>query len=201
MMNLQLNTILYKSPVGELIMGDFNDQLCLCDWRYRKMRQEVDNRIIKGLNTEYIEQSTPLLVETQKQLAAYFDKKLTVFDLPLLFIGTDFQQTVWKALQQIQYGKTKTYLDLAKQLNNPKAIRAVASANGANAISIIVPCHRIIGSNQELVGYAGGLSAKKKLLELEQGSQLELFWGSWIRHATHFYNNSENNNQQKAIIF
>jgi len=175
MMNLQLNTILYKSPVGELIMGDFNDQLCLCDWRYRKMRQEVDNRIIKGLNTESIEQSTPLLVETQKQLAAYFDKKLTVFDLPLLFIGTDFQQTVWKALQQIQYGKTKTYLDLAKQLNNPKAIRAVASANGANAISIIVPCHRIIGSNQELVGYAGGLSAKKKLLELEQGSQLELF--------------------------
>ncbi|HRZ32530.1 MAG TPA: methylated-DNA--[protein]-cysteine S-methyltransferase, partial [Flavobacterium sp.] len=172
MMNLQLNTILYKSPVGELIMGDFNDQLCLCDWRYRKMRQEVDNRIIKGLNTESIEQSTPLLVETQKQLAAYFDKKLTVFDLPLLFIGTDFQQTVWKALQQIQYGKTKTYLDLAKQLNNPKAIRAVASANGANAISIIVPCHRIIGSNQELVGYAGGLSAKKKLLELEQGSQL-----------------------------
>ena len=175
MMNLQLNTILYKSPVGELIMGDFNDQLCLCDWRYRKMRQEVDNRIIKGLNTESIEQSTPLLVETQKQLAAYFDKKLTVFDLPLLFIGTDFQQTVWKALQQIQYGKTKTYLDLAKQLKNPKAIRAVASANGANAISIIVPCHRIIGSNQELVGYAGGLSAKKKLLELEQGSQLELF--------------------------
>ena len=175
MMNLQLNTILYKSPVGELIMGDFNDQLCLCDWRYRKMRQEVDNRIIKGLNTECIEQSTPLLVETQKQLAAYFDKKLTVFDLPLLLIGTDFQQTVWKALQQIQYGKTKTYLDLAKQLNNPKAIRAVASANGANAISIIVPCHRIIGSNQELVGYAGGLSAKKKLLELEQGSQLELF--------------------------
>jgi len=175
MMNLQLNTILYKSPVGELIMGDFNNQLCLCDWRYRKMRQEVDNRIIKGLNTESIEQSTPLLVETQKQLAAYFDKKLTVFDLPLLFIGTDFQQTVWKALQQIQYGKTKTYLDLAKQLKNPKAIRAVASANGANAISIIVPCHRIIGSNQELVGYAGGLSAKKKLLELEQGSQLELF--------------------------
>ncbi|MBA4154764.1 methylated-DNA--[protein]-cysteine S-methyltransferase [Flavobacterium sp.] len=174
-MNVQLKTTLYKSPVGELILGDFNNQLCLCDWRYRKMRQEVDTRILKGLNAEFIEQPTALLAETQKQLAAYFNKKLTVFDLPLLFVGTDFQQSVWKALQQIEYGKTMTYLGLSKQLNNPKAIRAVASANGANAISIIVPCHRIIGSNQELVGYAGGLSSKKRLLELEQGNQLELF--------------------------
>ena len=92
-----------------------------------------------------------------------------------MLVGTDFQQTVWKTLQQIDYGKTQTYLGLSKQLNNPKAIRAVASANGANAISIIIPCHRIIGSNQELVGYAGGLSAKRKLLALEQGSQLTLF--------------------------
>lgn len=165
----------YHSPVGELVLGDFNNQLCLCDWRYRKMRYEVDNRILKGLQAEFVEELTPLLTETQNQLQAYFDKKSATFDLPLLFVGTDFQQTVWKALQQIDYGKTQTYLGLSKQLNNPKAIRAVASANGANAISIIIPCHRIIGSNQELVGYAGGLSAKKKLLVLEQGSQLELF--------------------------
>ena len=165
----------YHSPVGELVLGDFNNQLCLCDWRYRKMRYEVDNRILKGLQAEFVEELTPLLTETQNQLQAYFDKKSETFDLPLLFVGTDFQQTVWKALQQIDYGKTQTYLGLSKQLNNPKAIRAVASANGANAISIIIPCHRIIGSNQELVGYAGGLSAKKKLLALEQGSQLELF--------------------------
>lgn len=175
---MQTNTIhihYYNSPVGELVLGDFNNQLCLCDWRYRKMRNEVDNRILKGLEAEFVEESTPLLTETQNQLEAYFDKKRTTFDLPLLLIGTDFQQTVWKALQQIDYGKTQTYLGLSKQLNNPKAIRAVASANGANAISIIIPCHRIIGSNQELVGYAGGLSAKKKLLAIEQGSQLELF--------------------------
>ncbi len=165
----------YQSPVGELILGDYQNQLCLCDWHYRKMRSEVDNRILKGLQAEFIEEQTPLLTETQKQLDAYFDKKSTAFDLPLLLVGTAFQQTVWKALQQIDYGKTQTYLGLSKQLNNPKAIRAVASANGANAISIIIPCHRIIGSNQELVGYAGGLSAKKKLLALEQGSQLELF--------------------------
>ncbi|UPQ78618.1 methylated-DNA--[protein]-cysteine S-methyltransferase [Flavobacterium azooxidireducens] len=175
---MQPNTIhiqYYNSPVGELVLGDFNNQLCLCDWRYRKMRNEVDNRILKALEAEFVEESTPLLTETQNQLEAYFDKKRTTFDLPLLLIGTDFQQTVWKALQQIDYGKTQTYLGLSKQLDNPKAIRAVASANGANAISIIIPCHRIIGSNQELVGYAGGLSAKKKLLAIEQGSQLELF--------------------------
>lgn len=165
----------YNSPAGELVLGDFNNQLCLCDWRYRKMRNEVDNRILKGLEAEFVEDLTPLLIETQNQLEAYFDKKRTTFNLPLLLVGTDFQQTVWKALQQIDYGKTQTYLGLSKQLNNPKAIRAVASANGANAISIIIPCHRIIGSNQELVGYAGGLSAKKKLLALEMGNQLELF--------------------------
>ncbi|MEZ4837635.1 methylated-DNA--[protein]-cysteine S-methyltransferase [Flavobacterium sp.] len=165
----------YQSLVGELIMGDFNNQLCLCDWRYRKMRKEIDNRILKGLQAEFVNKKTPLLIETQNQLENYFDKKSTTFDLPLLLVGTDFQQSVWRALQQVDYGKTQTYLGLSKQLKNPKAIRAVASANGANALSIIIPCHRIIGSNQELVGYAGGLATKKKLLFLEQGGQLELF--------------------------
>jgi len=170
-----IQTQIYSSSVGELLLGDYNNQLCLCDWRYRKMRTEVDTRIQKGLNAVFEEADTPLLVETQKQLEAYFSKKLTVFDLPLLLVGTEFQQSVWNALLQIPYGKTQTYLGLSKQLNNPKAIRAVAAANGANALSIIVPCHRIIGSNQELIGYAGGLTAKKKLLVLEQESQLELF--------------------------
>jgi methylated-DNA-[protein]-cysteine S-methyltransferase len=165
----------YNSPVGELILGDFNNQLCLCDWRYRKIRGEVDARILKGLHAEFKEELTTLLTETQQQLEAYFDKKRTTFDLPLLLVGTDFQRTVWHELSQISFGKTQSYLGLSKQLNNPKAIRAVASANGANAISIIIPCHRIVGSNQELVGYAGGLAAKKKLLALEQGNQLELF--------------------------
>ncbi|MBN8565678.1 MAG: methylated-DNA--[protein]-cysteine S-methyltransferase [Flavobacteriales bacterium] len=175
MQNSIIHIHYYHSPIGELVLGDYNDQLCLCDWRYRKMRNEVDARILKGLQAEFVENVTPLLTETQHQLQAYFDKKRTTFDLPLLLVGTDFQQTVWKALQQIEYGKTQTYLGLSKQLNNSKAVRAVASANGANAISIIIPCHRIIGSNQELVGYAGGVSAKKKLLALEQGNQLELF--------------------------
>jgi methylated-DNA-[protein]-cysteine S-methyltransferase len=165
----------YKSPVGELVIGDFNDQLCLCDWRYRSMRTEVDARILKGLAAVFEEKPTPLLTETQNQLQAYFDRKLDVFTIPLLLVGTPFQQTVWKALQAVPYGKTQTYMGLSKHLENPKAIRAVAAANGANAIAILIPCHRIIGSNQELVGYAGGLPAKRKLLALEQGNQLELF--------------------------
>lgn len=175
MQNSIIHIHYYQSPVGELILGDFNGQLCLCDWRYRKMRNEVDTRILKGLQADFVEKTTPLLTETQHQLQAYFEKKRTLFDLPLLLVGTDFQQRVWKALQQIDYGKTQTYLQLSKHLNHPKAIRAVASANGANALSIIIPCHRIIGSNHELVGYAGGLAAKKTLLALEQGNQMELF--------------------------
>lgn len=90
--------------------------------------------------------------------------------------GTEFQQIVWRELLNIPYGVTVSYLELSRKLSDPKAIRAVASANGANAISILIPCHRIIGSNRELTGYAGGLSAKKKLLELEGAtSQLDLF--------------------------
>ncbi|HIP27800.1 MAG TPA: methylated-DNA--[protein]-cysteine S-methyltransferase, partial [Sulfurovum sp.] len=86
---------------------------------------------------------------------------------PLLMVGTDFQRSVWDGLIKIPYGTTASYLELSKNIDNEKAVRAVASANGANAISILIPCHRIIGSNGDLVGYAGGLSAKKKLLELE----------------------------------
>ena len=95
-----------------------------------------------------------------------------------MLVGSDFQKTVWNTLLQIPYGKTETYLGLSKSMNNEKAIRAVASANGANAFSIIVPCHRVIGSDGKLVGYAGGLSVKKKLLELEGAlatNQLSLF--------------------------
>ncbi|MFT5860465.1 MAG: methylated-DNA-[protein]-cysteine S-methyltransferase [Flavobacteriaceae bacterium] len=168
----------YRSPVGELIIGSFNDQLCLCDWRYRKLRDQIDSRIKKGLDATFEEGSSEVIEETIKQLDAYFDKSSKTFDLPILFVGTEFQKSVWNALIDIAFGQTGTYLGLSKALGNEKAIRAVASANGANAISIIVPCHRIIGSDGALVGYAGGLSAKERLLQLEGGMnshQLSLF--------------------------
>jgi len=166
----------FKTPFGELLLGDFNGKLCLADWRYRKMRGVIDKRIQSGLNTSYAEGNSSLLEETEKQLNEYFSKKRIAFDIPLEFVGTDFQKEVWRALMKIPFGETETYLGLSKKLGNEKAIRAVATANGANAISIIVPCHRIIGSNNNLVGYAGGLQVKKKLLQLEDAlSQLELF--------------------------
>jgi methylated-DNA-[protein]-cysteine S-methyltransferase len=173
-----INIQCFSTSYGELIIGEFNDRLCLCDWRYRKMRDAIDNRIKRGLSAEYRESNSPVIEQTKSQLTDYFNQNLQEFNLPLLFVGTEFQKQVWEELVKIPYGQTRAYLQLSKLLGNEKAIRAVASANGANAISIIVPCHRIIGSNGELVGYAGGISAKNKLLRLENAinkDQLSMF--------------------------
>ena len=115
-----------------------------------------------------------------EQLDEYLRGDRTNFNIPLLMVGTEFQKSVWSALLKVPYGLTSTYLQLAENVNNKKAVRAVASANGANAISLIIPCHRIIGSNGELVGYAGGLPVKKRLLELEQcdNEQYQFNWKS-----------------------
>ena len=112
--------------------------------------------------TEY-----PLLKEAEKQLQAYFEGKLREFDLPLRAEGTPFQQRVWLALRDIPYGKTASYLDIARAIGNPKAVRAVGLANGKNPLTIVVPCHRVIGSNGKLVGYGGGLWRKEWLLKHE----------------------------------
>lgn len=173
-----INIQYFKTSFGELLIGDFENKICVCDWRYRKMRSSIDKRIQDGLKAEYVECDSPLLKQLRTELEAYFNGERKEFEIPLLFVGTDFQKQVWEELLKIPFGKTQSYLELSQQLNNEKAIRAIASANGANAISIIVPCHRIIGSKGELVGYAGGLSTKKKLLKLEctdQSEQLEFF--------------------------
>lgn len=158
-----------QTPVGELLLGSHAGQLVLCDWRYRKMRDQVDARLQRFFDAAYTEGTDPVLDETRRQLDAYFDGALQQFDLPLGFAGSAFQQSVWQALCRIPYGQTASYLDLSCRVGNEKAVRAVAAANGANAISIIVPCHRIIGSDGSLTGYAGGLPAKKRLLSLEGG--------------------------------
>lgn len=168
----------YHSPFGELILGDFEGKLVLCDWKYRKARNQVDNRIQKQVGAPFELNDTKLIQKAIKQLDEYFTKQRETFDLPLSLIGTSFQQSVWRKLIEIPFGETRSYLELSQELGDENAIRAVASANGANAISIIVPCHRIIGSDGSLTGYAGGLNAKKKLLELEGmqfGNQLSLF--------------------------
>ncbi|MDE3273988.1 methylated-DNA--[protein]-cysteine S-methyltransferase [Pseudoalteromonas sp. SSM20] len=157
----------YKSPVGELLIGSIDEQLCLCDWQNRKARSRVDKRISNGLKAEFIFAKSEFNKQVINQLEAYFAKELSEFSLPLKLVGTDFQQKVWQALMTIPFANTQSYGQLAQSMNMPSAVRAVANANGANAISIIVPCHRIIGSNGKLTGYAGGLDAKQRLLEIE----------------------------------
>jgi methylated-DNA-[protein]-cysteine S-methyltransferase len=117
----------------------------------------------------------PYMFKSFKQLREYFENKRKVFDLPLEIIGTDFQKRVWKELTKILYGETISYKELAIRLGNLKTIRAAARANGANPLPIIIPCHRVIGSDGKMVGYGGGLNVKEKLLELEGSKNLELF--------------------------
>lgn len=166
----QINIQYYKTRIGELILGSFDGSLCLLDFRYRKMRTTVDNRIKNGLKAEFVEQNDEVLKKAKEQIDEYLNGNRREFDIPLLMVGTDFQKSVWNALMKVPYGSISTYLQLAKNINNEKAVRAVASANGANSIGLIIPCHRIIGSDGELVGYGGGLPVKKRLLKLEKNN-------------------------------
>jgi methylated-DNA-[protein]-cysteine S-methyltransferase len=113
------------------------------------------------------DESQPLVKEALRQLTAYFEGRLTEFDLPLEMAGTPFQRRVWDALREIPYGETSSYGELAQNIGRPSAVRAVGAANGRNPIAIIVPCHRVIGASGKLVGYGGGLPMKRMLLDLE----------------------------------
>lgn len=153
-----------KTPVGDMIAAATDNGICMLDYQYRKMLPAIQKRVSSHLQSDFVEQDHPLFNELKTQLDQYFTGKRKEFELPLLFSGTDFQQAVWKALLQIPYGKTRTYMEQAKILGDTNAIRAVAKANGENCLGIIIPCHRVIGSDGSLTGYAGGLRAKKWLL-------------------------------------
>ena len=153
-MNETLNAY-YKSPIGLLRISGNESFISSVSF--------VDNedQIVSGHET------TPLLNQTVEQMIEYFNGKRRVFEVPVHQHGTTFQEKVWSELLNINFGKTISYMDLAKRLGDPKAIRAAASTNGKNNICIIVPCHRVIGSNMTLVGYSGGLWRKKWLLDHE----------------------------------
>jgi len=157
----------FKSSFGELILGSYDGKLCICDWRYRRIRNRIDNRIRNGLNVEFLEKSDQVIEQTIHQLDEYFNYKRKSFSIPLLMVGTEFQKAVWNGLIKIPFGETLSYIQLAENIACRNSVRAVATANGANAISIFIPCHRVIGSNGKLVGYAGGIETKKKLLKIE----------------------------------
>ncbi len=171
----QVDIQYHKSSIGELVLGSFEDKLCILDFRYRKMRSTINRRIEKRLKAEFIERNNDILDMTRKQLDEYLMGNRKSFEIPLLLCGTDFQKRVWEALMKVPYGTSSTYLQIAKNIGKEKAVRAVASANGANSIAVIIPCHRIIESNGKLGGYGGGLQMKKKLLELENCYSRDLF--------------------------
>jgi methylated-DNA-[protein]-cysteine S-methyltransferase len=152
------------SPVGVLTLVASDHGLIAVLW-------QDDNPRRVPLEETHEDNDHPVLRSAERQLDEYFAGRRTSFDLPLDMRGTEFQKQVWKALTIIPYGETRTYLDLATGLGNPAATRAVGAANGRNPISIIVPCHRVIGSNGKLTGFAGGLEAKSYLLELERAEK------------------------------
>lgn len=161
-------TYLYESPCGALKLGSFGDNLCLCDWQVERQRNHVDNRLRRLLDVGFVSGTSPVIEKAVIELDEYFAEKREEFDIPLLFVGTEFQKKVWNALRTIPFGKTVSYAEIAGLIGMPKAVRAVANANGANAISIFAPCHRVIGSDYTLTGYGGGLAAKEYLLKLER---------------------------------
>lgn len=148
-------------------MASFADRLYLCDWSDNPFAERNRRRIEKYLKATFKTETTSVLEETKRQLDEYFAGKRKAFDIELRLVGTDFQHEVWNALLNIPYGATKSYKDIAQCIGKPKSVRAVAGAVGANAISILIPCHRVIGSNHSLTGYAGGLEAKRVLLGME----------------------------------
>ena len=164
----------YESPCGLLLLGSFGDKLCLCDWQVEKHCDRVNQRLKRGLCAEFEISTSEIIEESIEQLNEYFAGQRKEFSVPLLFVGTDFQKAVWNELLKIPFGKTVSYGEMALRIGMPKAVRAVANANGANSISIFAPCHRVIGSDRSLTGYGGGLSAKKFLLELESQPRLAL---------------------------
>ena len=149
-----------RSPVGELTL--VADERCL-----KAVLWENDDPKRVRLNPRHEDHVHPVLLKAEQQLHEYFAGDREEFDLPLDFTGTEFQRNVWQALLTIPFGETRSYAQIAEQIGNPGAVRAVGAANGRNPISIIAPCHRVIGSNGKLTGFAGGMEAKAFLLKME----------------------------------
>jgi methylated-DNA-[protein]-cysteine S-methyltransferase len=151
------------SPVGPLLLAGSQDALHVLSFGVGSRPREIDaswQPDVKGV-----------LDPVRKELDRYFAGRLQEFSTPVAFNGTPFQTAVWQQLRRIPYGETISYLELARRIRNPKAVRAVGLANGANPIAIIVPCHRVVGSNGSLTGFGGGLPTKRALLDLEKGQR------------------------------
>lgn len=174
-MGKSVTVVRYGSPCGDLLVGEWDGQICMCDWAEGRVHERVLTRLRRYLPMDDFMQcglsdvkSGTALASAVRQLDEYFNRIRTDFDMPLMLVGTEFQQKVWHALLAIPYGTTLSYGELAMRVGRASSVRAVANAVGANPVSIIVPCHRVVGSDGSLTGYAGGLAAKRMLLSVEQ---------------------------------
>lgn len=165
---IYLNRI--ETPIGTMFAGATDSGLCLLEFTDRRMLESEFKQLVKRYNATLVRGENKHIKQTQYELAEYFAGKRQQFTVVLDMHGTDFQKTVWKILLDIPYGKTRSYQEQANAMGKPKAVRAVANANGMNQISIIIPCHRVIGANGQLTGYGGGLWRKQWLLNLEQNN-------------------------------
>ncbi|MDM1772327.1 MULTISPECIES: methylated-DNA--[protein]-cysteine S-methyltransferase [Acinetobacter] len=158
---MKLTFMYMPSPVGRLKLVATDSALVAVIWDNENPKRVRQAELVEQLDH-------PILLDAQQQLNEYFQGQRQTFELPLDFEGTEFQKKVWQALLNIPFGETRSYRQIAEQVGSPKAVRAVGAANGQNPISIIAPCHRVIGSGGKLVGFAGGLDNKEILLKLEQ---------------------------------
>ena len=158
----------YHSPCGELILASMGNALCLCDWNGMPCTEQNKRRIGRYVNADFRIAPSSVIEQAKRQLDEYFAGNRKEFHIPLHPFGTVFQLRVWRALLDIPYGETRSYMEIAKSIGNEKGVRAVAQAIGANGIGILIPCHRVIGSNRSLTGFRGGLDKKEFLLELER---------------------------------
>ncbi|WP_052496284.1 methylated-DNA--[protein]-cysteine S-methyltransferase [Pedobacter lusitanus] len=163
-----ISTIEISTPLGPMLAGASTKGICILEFINRvKLEKEIaDLQLL--LNAVLVPGKSPFLTQLETELAEYFDGTRKTFSVPLHTPGNDFSQTVWKSLQKIPYGETCSYKQQADMMNNPKAIRAIASTNGRNRLAIIIPCHRVIGSNGTMTGYAAGIEKKKWLLKFER---------------------------------
>jgi len=163
-----INIIRFTTQLGPMFACATDKGICLLEFTDRRMLETEFQDLCKRLNAVILPGKNKYLDLVQIQVLEYFDGKRKDFAIPLHTPGTEFQQSVWKVLRQIPYGETWSYKEQAIKLNKPKAVRAVATANGYNRIAFIIPCHRVIGSDGNLTGYGGGLGRKKWLLQLER---------------------------------
>jgi len=163
-----INVLRFSSPIGSIIACATEHGICFLGFIGQKRLEDQFSAIQKELDAVILPGKTPHLTQVKKEINEYFDGSRTNFTVPLDIIGTNFRKQVWNELLKIPYGKTASYKAQAIAINNLQAIRAVASANGANKISIIIPCHRVIGTNGSLTGYAGGIHKKSWLLNFER---------------------------------